>query len=107
MPRRWHVEASNGYAGVAARETGAVLTLEEHSVTGGLGGAVAEVLAEWGELRVPFKRIGLASIFSSQVGSQEYLREQYGISTEGILRTIDACLKSFRNTPWLRAVSGT
>src|SRR5260370_3599831 len=68
----------------AARETGAVLTLEEHSVTGGLGGAVAEVLAEWGELRVPFKRVGLASIFSSQVGSQEYLREQYGISTEGI-----------------------
>lgn len=72
----------------AVRETGAIVTLEEHSVIGGLGGAVAEVLAESGELRVPFKRLGLPSAFSSQVGSQEYLRAACGLSEDGILQSL-------------------
>lgn len=42
----------------AARETGAVFTLEEHSITGGLGSAVAEVLAENEDSHVLFRRIG-------------------------------------------------
>ncbi len=76
----------------AARETRAIVTLEEHSVIGALGGAVAEVLAESFELRVPFMRVGLPSAFSSCVGSQEYLREVYGLSEEGILRSIKPIL---------------
>jgi len=81
----------------AARETGAVFTLEEHSVIGGLGGAVAEVLAESGELRVPFLRIGVPSEFSSHIGSQEYLRDCNGLSTSAIVDTVRATLLSSRN----------
>jgi transketolase len=77
----------------AARETGAIVTLEEHSVIGGLGGAVAEVLAESETARVPFKRIGLASAFATHVGSQEYLRARHAISTEEILRSVEPLLR--------------
>ncbi len=76
----------------AARETGAIFTLEEHSITGGLGGAVAEVLAESGDLRIPFKRIGLPPVFSSHVGTQEYLRARYGMAVADIVKTIRATL---------------
>ena len=80
----------------AARETQAIVTLEEHSVIGGLGGAVAEVLAESGELRVPFKRLGLPSEFCSTVGSQEYLRAAYGLSGDGILKSLKTLLDLVR-----------
>lgn len=75
----------------AARETRAVVTLEEHSIIGGLGSAVAECLAESG-IPVPFQRIGLPSAFSSHVGSQEYLRSRSGLSPESILNTLEALL---------------
>ena len=80
----------------AARETQAIITLEEHSVIGGLGGAVAEVLAESGELRVPFKRLGLPSEFSSYVGSQEFLKAAYGLSMDGILQSLKPILDLVR-----------
>ena len=47
----------------AARQTRAIVTLEEHSILGGLGSAVAEVLAEADGVRVPFRRIGLPPRF--------------------------------------------
>jgi transketolase len=72
----------------AAEETRAIVTLEEHSVTGGLGGAVAEVLAEAGISGVLLKRFGLPSCFSSHVGSQEYLRAACGLSEDEILRSL-------------------
>jgi transketolase len=68
----------------AVRETGAVFTLEEHSVVGGLGGAVAEFLAENWEAPVVFKRFGLPSEFSCFVGSQEYMRARHGLSAEAV-----------------------
>lgn len=72
----------------AARETQAIFTLEEHSIIGGLGGAVAEVLLE-SEVRPPiFKRIGLNGGFSSVVGTQEYLRAHYGLDTRGIVSSV-------------------
>lgn len=72
----------------AARETQAVFTLEEHSIIGGLGGAVAEVLLE-SDVRPPvFKRIGLNGGFSSVVGTQEYLRAHYGLDTRGIVTSV-------------------
>jgi transketolase len=76
----------------AARETRAIVTIEEHSVIGGLGGAVAEVLAESGELQIPFKRLGLPSVFSSHVGSQEYLRAAYGLSEDAVLASLKPIL---------------
>ena len=72
----------------AAQETAAIVTVEEHSIVGGLGGAVAEVLLEKYELHVKFKRLGLPDIFVSQVGSQEWLLAKYGLSPEGICKSV-------------------
>ncbi|HUT68645.1 MAG TPA: transketolase C-terminal domain-containing protein, partial [Dehalococcoidales bacterium] len=76
----------------AARDTGAIVTIEEHSVLGGLGSAVAEVIAESG-LGVPFLRIGLPDEFISQVGSRDYLRNIYSLSTDGIVSSVKKFLK--------------
>ncbi len=76
----------------AARETRLIVTLEEHSTIGGLGSAVADVLVERNDGRVRFRRLGIPSVFASPVGSQEYLRQQYGLSVEGILRAIEESL---------------
>lgn len=76
----------------AARETGAIFTLEEHTMVGGLGSAVAEALMEATERPIAFKRIGLRDIFSAKVGDQEYLRSQYGLDVAGILSTVEAVL---------------
>jgi transketolase len=75
----------------AARETRAIVTLEDHSIIGGLGGAVAECLAESG-ISVPFKRLGLPSAFSSHIGSQEYLRSQSNLSPDGIVNELEPLL---------------
>jgi len=78
----------------AARETGAIVTIEEHGVSGGLGGAVAECLAESGELRVPFRRFGIPTSFSPPPGTQEYLREQCGLSPQSILKSLESLLEA-------------
>lgn len=69
----------------AMRETAAIVTIEEHSIVGGLGSAVAEVLAERSKSAIPFKRIALPSQFVSAVGSQSYLREIYSLSARSVL----------------------
>lgn len=76
----------------AAVETRALLTLEQHSIIGGLGSAVAEVLAEMPGVHVPFRRIGLPSAFSPRVGSQHYLEEQNGLTEEPILHAVEQLL---------------
>ena len=53
----------NGAVITAARETGVIVTVEEHNIIGGLGSAVAEVLAESTGLEVAFKRIGVRDTF--------------------------------------------
>jgi transketolase len=79
----------------AARDTTAIFTVEEHSIVGGLGSAVAEVLLE-ADLRPRyFKRIGLNNTFTSIVGDQSYLHSQYGLNIEGI---VSAVLKTLANT---------
>jgi transketolase len=84
----------------AARETPALVTLEEHSTLGGLGGAVAELLAE-ASSGVRFKRIGLPSQFSCHVGSQDYLREVHGLSLDAVHRSIQHLL-AHRQSPFSR-----
>lgn len=61
----------------AAEETGKILTIEDHNVTGGLGSAVAEVMAESGR-GIPFKRMGLWG-FSHGYGTYAQLKEMNGI----------------------------
>jgi len=68
----------------AASETRALVTLEEHSVIGGLGSAVAEILAESIDVRTYFKRLGVPSRFSPRVGSQEYLLAENGLEASSI-----------------------
>ena len=77
----------------AACETKAVFTIEEHSLTGGLGSAVAEVLMEAERRPQIFKRIGLKDEFSDVVGTQRYLKKRYGLDVTGILMTIRESLK--------------
>lgn len=68
-----------------------IFTVEEHNITGGFGGAVAEALSETG-CGCRFARIGLEDTYASAVGSQQYLREYYGISSGGIVKKIRGVL---------------
>lgn len=72
----------------AARETRAIITVEEHSVIGGLGSAVAEVLAEAGAA-VPLRRWGAPDRLLHAVGSQAYLRGLCG----DLIATVRAALE--------------
>lgn len=68
----------------AVSETRCLLTVEEHSHIGGLGGAVSEVLAEHAHEPFCFQRIALPSEFTKHVGSQEYLCKIYGLDADSI-----------------------
>jgi transketolase len=69
----------------AASGREAVITVEDHSVHGGLGGAVAEVLAARGS-HAPLHRVGMRTFGES--GSPEELYAKYGLDADGIARTI-------------------
>lgn len=66
----------------AARETGAVVTAEEHSVIVGMGAAVAMDLAE--NAHVPMKRVGIPDVFGES-GDSDELMEKYGLTAENII----------------------
>ena len=70
-----------------AKDTDAVFTVEEHNITGGFGSAVAEVMAEVA-CGTPLYRIGLNDEYCTKVGSQQYLRNEYGLSAEKIAEYI-------------------
>jgi transketolase len=72
----------------AAQRTGGIVTLEEHTVEGGLGGAVAERLLENNCVPGFFHRIGLRGGFPSGVGSQPYLRRLYGLDAESVAAVV-------------------
>jgi transketolase len=80
----------------AARTTGAVLTLEEHSIVGGLGSAVAELFAEQLDLKVAFKRLGVPNAFSPHIGAQDYMLAKYALSPEGVAQSVMEFLKLSR-----------
>lgn len=73
--------------GEAAASAGAIVTLEEQSIYGGLGSAVAEVIAERG-LRVRFKRIGIPDQFVEDVGDYTETRASVGLNADGVMRVI-------------------
>jgi len=76
----------------SCERTGAVVTVEEHSIIGGLGSAVAEVLAEGATRRAPLKRIGVADTFGES-GTAEELLEKHGLTPENIAATASALVK--------------
>ena len=63
-----------------------IVTIENHSIYGGLGSAVSEVIAENG-ISVPVKRIGVKEKFG-QVGTAEFLQEEFGLTAKQIMETI-------------------
>jgi transketolase len=77
----------------AAKSTGGILTIEEHTVDGGLGGAIAETCLENGIVPKAFYRIGLRGGFSSIVGSQQYLRQKYQMDSSAIVKKVCELLK--------------
>lgn len=76
----------------AARETGAIISLEEHNVIGGLGSAVAEVLAENGGCPAHFHRLGLQECFAQGYGSHQDLKELNGLARKNIIQTVNKIL---------------
>lgn len=74
----------------AAGETGVIITVEEHNIIGGLGSAVAEVLAELTDVNVTFKRIGVKDTFCLEVGSEAYLQKAYSLSVDDIVTTVQS-----------------
>jgi len=80
----------------AVCDTRALFTLEEHSVIGGLGSAVAEVLSEADCPKTLFKRLGLPSQFSLHIGSQGYLLKQHGLDDASVVSTIRSMLETQR-----------
>ncbi|MHB1317473.1 MAG: transketolase family protein [Anaerolineae bacterium] len=77
----------------AARETGAIVTVEEHSVYGGLGEACAAVLMRRGA-HVPFEIVGFPDE-TMVSGSQAELFDHYGISSEGLADTARRVLAGY------------
>ena len=77
----------------ASQETGGIVTIEEHSIIGGLGSAVAEVCLDAGAAPRSFKRVALRDGFSSVVGSQQYLRQRYGVDTAAIVAEASALMQ--------------
>jgi transketolase C-terminal domain/subunit len=71
-----------------------VVTLEEHSIVGGLGSAIAEALLEGGVRPRHFRRLGLGDCFPETVGDQAYLRQLHGLDRHSIAATIREMLES-------------
>ncbi|MGA0600141.1 transketolase family protein [Caulobacter sp. KR2-114] len=80
--------------GVAAlaRKARAVITLEEHTIVGGLGAAVAEACMEAGVHPKAFRRMGLKDCFPTVVGDQNFLRAFYGLDALAVARTVREAL---------------
>lgn len=71
-----------------------IVTFENHNIIGGLGSAIAELLAEAGT-GVPLVRIGINEKFG-QVGTPDYLKKAYGLTKENVINTILETLKDKR-----------
>lgn len=69
----------------AARETGLIITAEEHSIIGGLGSAVAEVVT--GNCPVPVLRVGIKDVFGES-GKPAELLKAYGLTAEDIVKAV-------------------
>jgi len=77
----------------AISETQGIISIEEHNIIGGLGGAIAEICLENSIRPKIFRRIGLNDTFSSVVGSQKHLREKYGMDSKAIIDVVKECMK--------------
>jgi len=77
----------------AAQACSRVITLEEHVVNGGLGGAVAEACMEGGAPVQAFRRIGIPNVFPSVVGDQTWLRAHFGLDRMSVAKAVREMLQ--------------
>ena len=77
----------------AARETRAVLTVEEHNIEGGFGSSVADVILEGNGAPIKFKRLGVNDTFCSYYGTHQELKSHYGLAREDIIREVKCLLE--------------
>jgi transketolase len=75
----------------AAAETGAIVTAEEHSILGGLGGAVAETLAE--HCPTPVVRVGIADTFALTAFDPETLMDAFGLAVDDVVAAAETVLQ--------------
>ena len=78
----------------AARDTGVIVTIEDHSIIGGLGSAVSEVLSE--NYPVPLFRVGVRDTFTES-GTPEELYRKYGLTADNVVRAVKNLLVGKRN----------
>ena len=78
----------------AARETGGIVTLEEHRIEGGLGSVVAETCMDGGVFPRGFRRLALDGGFACAVGDQQYLRQRYGMDEDAVCAAVQQTLAS-------------
>lgn len=78
----------------SAKETGAIVTAENHNILNGLGSAVAEVLGE--NVPVPMERIGMQDCYG-EVGSIDYLKEKYQLNYSKIVDRVEKVMKRKNN----------
>ena len=70
-----------------------VLMIERHNIQGGVGSAVAEVLMDEGCGNVPFKRLAFQDVNVTKVGSQAWLRDQYGLGVNDVINAVKEIVK--------------
>jgi transketolase len=80
----------------AARMTSGLVTLEEHSVLGGLGAAVTEITSEHEPVRV--LRIGVRDRFSEHCGTHAYLLREHGLDTDSVRAKVESFSQTTRST---------
>ena len=80
----------------ATHRTRLVVTVEEHSLIGGLGSAVLEALADAGQTLPRIKRLGIGDRFADHYGSQNKLMDVWGLTVAGIIRTVKTELEAAR-----------
>lgn len=81
------------------RDVPAVLTVEEHMIEGGLGGATAEVLLEHNAAPRIFRRLGVRDRFTSEVGSQQFLRTRNGLDAASIAHAVRSAIAAAQDAP--------
>ena len=77
----------------SAKNTGGIVTVEEHNLMGGLGSAVAEVLCDEGVSPAKFKRLAFPDVNVAKIGGQKWIRDQYGLQARGIADSVRQLLK--------------
>ena len=77
----------------SAKNTGGIVTVEEHNLMGGLGSAVAEVLCDEGVSPAKFKRLAFPDVNVAKIGGQKWIRDQYGLQARGIAQSVRELLK--------------